>query len=81
MLSNRSHTLVGERWPKPGLEQGIGNRNNIGVPASGGQPSRAGSGRTVQERAGSVDTRLTQQTEKPFAACSTPYESAAGRSP
>lgn len=67
MISNTSHTLVGEGWPIADITKPAQNRNNYAVVPGQYQHPRAGSGRTAQERSGSVDTLGTQETKFLFA--------------
>jgi hypothetical protein len=67
MLPNRSITLGGEGCPDVGISRSAKNRNILGVLDDRALPPRAGSGRTVQEQTGSVDTRLTHETKFMFA--------------
>jgi hypothetical protein len=75
MLATRSRTLVGERCPAAALAECYGNRNICGLSRSRASRSRAGSSRTAQEHAGTVDTPLTQRSGFLFAARSpaTPF--------
>lgn len=76
MSAIRSQALVGERWPAAALAEGARNRNICGLSRTDASPLRAGSSRTAQEHGGSVDTRLTQQTEFLFPRCSRRNEGA-----
>lgn len=63
MISKTSHTLGGEGWPALDIAKRAENRNIFEVLANGALQVRAGSSRTMQERASWFDTPLTQRAE------------------
>lgn len=70
MLSNECQPLGGEEWPAADIGESAENRNNYGVLNVRPLQLRAVPSRTLQEQAGTVGTKSTQQTEFEFAMCS-----------